>query len=341
MTRNLLLVSLSLLYFGKSTAQSPVEIGLSSGITNYYGDLGHDDWFKSNSTQPGVAVTFRNFLKPGSYSGQFYRPVSAEIRLSWNRLQLDEVIPYGGREGFELRNYGRGIGFRNDLFGISTHVTYTYYKNPRVPLHLQPPAFFFFTGIGAYYGAPKADLFNGDIDINNRYHYWPDGTIRDIAYGGPGSEGNIIEKDGEYETELNDWITEGGSATVEGKLTKKSKMVNLAIPLGFGLRYGLSKSLTASMEFGYYMFFTDLIDDVSNRYPTYSEIASTYSGDPIKQELALYISDPTGLGRGNPNGVGMSPRGNPSSRDAHSFIALELAYKLDFRRGVQRLWGSK
>ncbi|MFM7823422.1 MAG: hypothetical protein ACKPB3_06565, partial [Bacteroidota bacterium] len=53
-------------------AQGTVEIGMSSGITNYYGDLGHDDWFQANSTQPGMALTFRNFLKPGAYSGNLY-----------------------------------------------------------------------------------------------------------------------------------------------------------------------------------------------------------------------------------------------------------------------------
>lgn len=324
-----------------SFAQGTVDMGFSLGVTNYYGDLGHDDWFNSNSTQPGLALSFRNFLKPNAYSGNYYRPVSAEVRLSWNRMQLDEVIPYGGRKGFEMRNYGRGIGFRNDLFGLSTLLTYTHYNNPRVPLHMQPPAFFVFTGLGAFYGTPRADLFRGPIDIDNRYHYWPDGTIRDNPYSGPSSQGNIIEKDGDYETDLSEWYTEGGDASAEGRLNKTGAKTNLAVPLGFGIRYGLNKSLTLSVEFGYTMFFSDYLDDVSDSYPTYSEIASSYSGDPIREQLALYISDPTGMGRGGINGNGMSPRGNPSSKDAHSYIGFELAYKLDFSRGMQRLWGSR
>jgi hypothetical protein len=337
----LCLVAFSILAYSKGYSQRSLEIGVSGGITNYYGDLGHDDWFQVNSTQPGFAITFRNFLKPGAYSGNFYRPVSAEFRISWNRLQLDEVMPYGGREGFEMRNYGRGIGFRNDLFGASGHIIYTHYSNPRVPLYLQPPAFFVFTGLGVFYGTPKADLFRGDISMENKYHFWPDGTIRDVAYQGPGTYGNVIDKDGEFETDLTQWYTEGGTGSGEGKLFKKGKKTNVAIPMGFGFRYGINKQLTMSMEFGYYMFFSDFIDDVSDRYPSQSEIASSYPGDPKTQELALYISDPSGLGRGNANGVGMSPRGNPSSKDAHSFIGLELAYKFDFRKGVQRLWGAK
>ncbi|MFM7078331.1 MAG: hypothetical protein ACKOYC_00920, partial [Bacteroidota bacterium] len=65
--RTLLLVVLSI-SASSSHSQGTFDMGLSMGITNYYGDLGHDDWFKTNSTQPGVAITFRNFLKPGAYS---------------------------------------------------------------------------------------------------------------------------------------------------------------------------------------------------------------------------------------------------------------------------------
>ena len=34
--------------------------------------------------------------------------------------------------------------------------------------------------------------------------------------------------------------------------------------MGVGIRYGVSKKITVSTEFGYYMFFTDFIDDVTH-----------------------------------------------------------------------------
>ncbi|MFM7053866.1 MAG: hypothetical protein ACKOX7_03905, partial [Bacteroidota bacterium] len=92
MRTKLIAISALVLFCTNAFAQGKVEIGVAGGITNYYGDLGHDDWFQANSTQPGMALTFRNFLKPGAYSGNLYRPVSAEVRLSWNRLQIDEAI---------------------------------------------------------------------------------------------------------------------------------------------------------------------------------------------------------------------------------------------------------
>ncbi len=328
------------LFLSTASAQRSFDVGISGGITNYFGDLGNEAWFQPSSTQPGVAVTFRNFLGISGFAGNMYNPLSAEVRISWNRLQYDETSPIGDRQGFELRNYGRGIGFRNDLFGVASHVTYTFYTNPRIPLHMQGAAFFVFTGVGVYYGQPKADLFRGEIDMDNRYFYWPDGTIRDAAWEGTGSAGNIIEKDGDYETDLIDWNTEGNKVKGESKKGPYS-LWNVGIPMGFGMRYGLSKNFTLSTEFGYYMFFTDFLDDVSDAYPTFAEINSYYPNDPVKQELALYISDPTGLGNSGYPNPATSPRGNPGKKDAFSYVSLELSYKFEFRKGVPRLWGKR
>jgi hypothetical protein len=323
------------------SAQKSFEMGISGGITNYFGDLGNEAWFQTASTQPGATITFRNFLGSSKYTGNLYRPVSVEVRLSWNRLQYDETKPIGSRDGWELRNYGRGISFRNDLFGAATLVTYTLYSNPKMPLHNQSAALFVFTGAGVYYGTPKADLFRGEIDIENKYYFWPDGTVRDAAYEGSGSAGNVIEKDGEYETDLSEWYTEGGTVKGEGDKGSAYSLVHLGIPFGFGVRYGITKKITLSTEFGYYYFFTDFLDDVSDAYPTYDEINRNFPNDPVKQELALYIADPTGKGTTGYPGPATSPRGNPSKNDGFSYVSLELAYKFEFRKGIPKLWGRR
>ncbi len=322
-------------------AQKSFELGFSGGITNYFGDLGNEAWFQAASTQPGATVTIRNFLGGSKYTGNLYRPISLEVRLSWNRLQYDETEPIDGRDGYELRNYGRGISFRNDLFGLATLVTYTIYSNPKMPLYNQQAALFLFTGAGVYYGQPKADLFRGDIDMNNKYFYWPDGTVRDAEYEGTGSAGNIIQKDGDYETNLSEWYTEGGIKNGEGEKVSPYSLWHVGIPFGLGVRYGISKKITLSTEFGYYYFFTDFLDDVSDAYPTYDEINRNFPNDPIKQELALYISDPTGKGTTGYPGPATSPRGNPGKNDGFSYVSLELAYKFELRKGVPKLWGFR
>src|SRR5687768_10157434 len=119
MKRLLLTICLLSLGLPEIFAQRSFEIGVSGGVTNYFGDLGNESWFQTTSSQPGAAITIRNFLGSSAYSGNLYRPLSMEVRFSWNRLQYDETKPIGGRQGWELRNYGRGIGFRNDLFGTA------------------------------------------------------------------------------------------------------------------------------------------------------------------------------------------------------------------------------
>jgi hypothetical protein len=310
-------------------AQTTFEIGFASGVTNYFGDLGNEKVFQTTSANPGMAVTFRNLMTRSALTGYQYNPFSFEFRLSWHRIGYDETKAIGDRVGFELRNYGRGINFRNDIYGASAHLTYTFYQDTRIPLYKQGMAMFLFGGAGVYYGKPKADLFRGEISLDNRYFYWLDGTTRDQPQSS--GFGNIIQKDGIYETDLSKWVTEKGQS--EGELAGKPKYAHthFAIPFGFGFRLGISRLLTASLEFGYYYFFTDFLDDVSSEYVTYSDLERLYPNDPKMQQLALYISDPTGYGTNGYPGPATSPRGNPEKSDAYSFINLELAYKFSLR----------
>jgi hypothetical protein len=315
---------------GNVSAQRSADFGFSTGITEYFGDLGNDlgniPW---SSTNPGFAVTMRNFLNNPRKSGMQYTPLSVEARLSYHRIGYDETAPIGTRKGGDLRNYYRGINFRNDIIGLSTHFTYTYYPDKYRSLYRQKFCVFGFAGVGVFYGRPKADLFRGNADIGNRYFIWNDGTLRDAAENT--GQGNIIERDGTYETDLYKWRTEGQGDDFENGSKKMYSPVNIAFPSGFGVRYGVSKLVTLSAEFAYYYFLTDYLDDVSQRYATTAEIKRNYPDDPAKQELATYISDPSG--RGTDGTMLMPPssrRGNPKYSDAYSFISLEVSYKFKF-----------
>lgn len=329
MKKKALLLSLLLAFGFYAFPQKAVDIGISAGITNYFGDLGNEPYYQSTSTRPAVAITVRNFLNNPRNSGMQYRPLSVEGRLSWHRIGYDETRPVSDARGFQLRNYGRGLGFRTDLFGLSAHMTYTIYPNPYKPLYMQTSVMFLFAGLGVYYGEPKADLFNGEMDLNNKYYFWRDGTVRDAPE--ETGNGNIIEKDGKFETNLRDWHTEGQGAVSEGGRSPMYSPFFVGVPFGFGFRFGLSRNVTLSTEFGYYKFFSDFLDDVSDTYATYKEIEERYANDPEMQELAKYISDPTGKGTNGVPGPATSPRGNPAKTDSYSFINVEVAYRLKFR----------
>ena len=256
----------------------------------------------------------------------FILPFSAELRFSWHRLQYDETNSIGMQKGTQLRNYLRGIGFRNDLIGASVNFTYTFYKNKYLPLHKQKFCYFLLAGIGVYHGTPMADLFKGDAKLANRYYYWTDGSIRDAAQNTNGI-GNVIHKDGIYETNLRDWMTEGQGYNSEIHRKKPYSNTNIGFPLGIGIRYGMNRQITLSMEFDFYYFTTDYLDDVSGRYATYEELKASFP-DPEQYEMAKYISDPTGMGTNGTIGKGTSKRGNPGKNDSFTFLNVEIAYKI-------------
>ncbi len=328
------ILALALCFCGFTSlfAQRNLEVGVMSGVTHYYGDLGNIDGpIQWNGTRPGLTITFRDFLNnPKRY---VTRSLTTEARLSWFRIGYDERSMINGKDVTELKNYGRGLSFRTDLIGASGHLVLNAYRQPFQPLFQQKFFMTFHVGLGIYHGRPKADLFNGDIALENRYYSWSDGTLRDGPRGDPNA--NIIERDGTYETDLYSWRTEAG-ADPGGKEARRSKVSpwHVAVPMGFGIRYMFTKQLSVGMEYCYMMFTTDLLDDVSDRYATYAEIDATYAGDPTNQELARYISDPTGWGTDGTESIITSRRGNPGLLDSFSFVNVEVSYK--FKRRPSR-----
>ena len=311
-------------------SQRTANISYGAGVVNYIGDLGNEKNFPLSSANLGMEVTVRDFLNNPEKSHVLNRPFGVEARFSWHRLQYDETTPLGGKEGIQLRNYHRGLNFRNDLFGFSANATYTYYANRYRPLYKQKFAFFLLAGVGVFYGTPKADLFKGSVDLKNRYYYWNDGTIHDVDERS-GLTGNIIQKDGVYETKLPDWHTEGQGKGGETASKKPYSTVNIGFPMGIGVRYGWNKNITVSAELDYYYFITDYLDDVSDRYATYDELAAAFP-DNNDYELSKYITDPTGYGSSGEINVATSPRGNPQLKDAFTFFSLEVAYKITLRQ---------
>jgi hypothetical protein len=319
----------------QAQAQRNLEVGVSSGVTHFYGDLGNlDTPVQWNSARPGLQITFRDFLNnPKRY---VTRSLTTEMRLAWFRTGYDETAMIRGMSVKELRNYKRGLSFRNDLVGASAHIVLNAYRQPYQPLFQQRFFMYFHTGVGVYYGRPKADLFRGDIDLNNRYYPWADGTLRDVPRGTPEELSNVVQRDGNYETDLYSWRTESRGEGTDVNGGKEPSPVHVAIPLGAGVRYMITKQISLGIEYAYYLFTNDRVDDVSDRYTTWAEIESTYANSPTDQQLARYISDPSGgWGTdGEDTSIRTSPRGNPRLLDTMSYFSLEVSYK--FKRRPSR-----
>ncbi|MFM8431327.1 MAG: hypothetical protein ACKOA1_00870 [Bacteroidota bacterium] len=164
------IISIALLSVAISSAnaQRRTEIGFSLGGVNYIGDLANEPFFPVSSLAGGAAITIRDFMGRPQIR---YKTFDMQVRLSWHRLQYDETDPIGGKKGTELRNYLRGLNFRNDLFGCETGITYNIYLNRNQPLWKPSFSFFLSAAVGIFHGVPRADLFNGDISLANRYYF--------------------------------------------------------------------------------------------------------------------------------------------------------------------------
>lgn len=315
-------------------AQRNLEVGISPGVTHYYGDLGnYDGPVQWNSARPGLQITIRDFLNnPKRY---VTRSLTTEARLSWFRVGYDETALIRSMPVEAMRNYRRGMNFRTDLVGASAHIVLNAYREPYQPLFQQRFFMYFHTGIGVYHGRPRADLFLGDIALGNRYFNWSDGTLRDQPRGTPEEETNIVQRDGVYETDLYEWLLEEGQNGVEGSRRSRPSPWHVAVPMGVGVRYMVTKQMSLGLEFSYYLFTNDMVDAVSDRYASWKEIEAAYPNDLERQLIARYISDPSRWGtNGDPTSDRTSPRGNPRLLDTISFLNLEVSYK--FKRKPAR-----
>lgn len=324
-------VAACLLWAAHCNAQRNLDVGLQIGADHFSGDLGN--WsgpVQWNGFRPAVSITFRDYLNnPNRY---ITRALTTETRLGWYRLGYNELAPTGGKSGLEMRNYGRGLNFRNDLFGLSQHLVLNMYREPFQPLYEQRFFAFAYVGVGLFYGRPKADLFQGDANMDNRYYVWADGTIRDRPRGD--AEGQVTGMDGVYETDLYSWFVEGTGGGREGhSLDKEPSPWHVGVPIGVGMRYMLTKQLSVGVEMSYYAFFTDMLDGVSDRYATYAELAQIYP-DSTRQMMARYISDPTGWGTNGEESLYTSRRGNPGLKDSFSYFSIEVSWK--FKRSPAR-----
>ncbi len=105
---------------------------------------------------------------------------------------------------------------------------------------------YFTIGVGYIEFEPKGDL----LDKNgNKYYYWEDGSIRNVAEGSSDSS-YIIARDYNFETKLSDPKVKYQKNTV-------------VFPCSFGTKLKLSKSFDLDLSYYYVFTNTDYLDNVA------------------------------------------------------------------------------
>lgn len=269
------------------------RLGAKSGVMSYFGDL-NSRFLPAN--QALIDKDF-DFLSYGISLEKRLKQTSM-LRISISRGQFianDRAIDFDGN----LVNdpfLARSLNAKTNIQEASVHYIW-YADNDRL---LSKKAF-----IAPYFGLGAGlSLFEVFGDVRNKngdfYFYWSDGTIRDL----PEILGNgqIVEQDGTFETNLSDLQTEGNNYST---ITWFGSAL-------IGLKFRLNSRINLNLEYQWNLTFSDYLDDVSGDFQNLDDPFANYAANPANYS---------------------GKRGNDSNiKDSYAFLSVGLHYNLGKRK---------
>lgn len=204
-------------------------IGLGVGSLKFYGDV--SDMHYGNpiigrfAYELSVANDLTDFLRI-----RFY--------VLWGQTSANE------------RSQARNLNFKSRISTGGLILNYNFHHFLKPTRTISP---FIGLGIESLEFHSKTDLYDR---YGNEYHYWSDGTIRNLPQNSPYAEDAIqIQRDYIFETDLRESNFDG-----YGKYPERT----WAIPAGIGFQMHLSKHLDFVVSSFMHFTFTDLIDNVTS-----------------------------------------------------------------------------
>ena len=303
MKKTVYLLSLSVLLAPYSIAQKwkdlRNELIVGVGAANFLGDLGGANQIGTNFakdlewslTKPEIHLGFRYKIQQwlAVKSSFTYTNISGDDKLT------DELF----------RSY-RNLSFRSPIVELaiqfepaivrekigSEHSLRGVKGQTGLLLHVYP-----FVGLAVFYFNPKGQVPDTD------------------------SKGNPLDKAGQW-VALRPLGTEGQELFAS---RKKYSLIQIAIPWGFGIKFGFNRRISAGLELGMRKTFTDYIDDVSTTYVDNEYILIQ------KGEIAAVMADRSTRTDPVKTDAG-EQRGDPSDKDAYIIAAFSLNYRFNFGR---------
>lgn len=207
------------------------SFSLGTGMLGFYGDVG--------------------------YQSKYYSPlvsrIGYELRASspitdWLEVGLFAIH---GRLSTNEHGTGRNLNFESRITTGGVQFTYNFNQLLK-PGHAVEP--WVSVGFESLEFLSKTDL----KDAQGRYyHYWSDGTIRDIAEDAPNaSSAVVIPRDYTYESDVRESNLDGF-----GKYREQT----WAVPVGVGVKFNLSHGFDARIGTTMHFAATDLIDGVTDQ----------------------------------------------------------------------------
>ncbi len=246
------------------------QIGFNTGLISYYGDVGklpdgvsqspNMNWGYNLSmvTPINEAFDFRAFA--------FFGKITQEERTLTGNANFSTPISMGGLS-----------------------VSYNFHHLLPEERTIEP---YLSIGVSTFEFNPKADLQDAN---GNTYHYWSDGTIRNVTENTPDkSSAIILERDYTYESDLRSQNEEGLPYALRG----------VTMPIGAGANLRINDFFTLNMGTEFHLSFTDNIDNISgesssiadNDHFMFSSIGLMYNLHHRKKKgTSDYLNESEGL----------------------------------------------
>jgi len=203
-------------------------IGLGVGMLKFYGDILDVNYKNPLISNIGYDLHVKQKLNP-FLTANFYvlfGKVSANERYIGRNLNFESSLTTGG---FALEYNFSNLLRKNKVF------------TPYITLGIESVEFH-----------SKTDLYD---EFGNKYNYWTDGSIRNIAENDVNAANAIIiQRDYVYETDLREANFDG-----KGKYPERT----FAVPLGVGAILHLTDNIDFTIGTTLHYTFTDLIDNVT------------------------------------------------------------------------------
>ena len=204
-------------------------IGLGAGMMTYYGDISKGQK-ANNPLVSKVGFDLRITQKLTQYlDGSFYVLV--------------------GKVGANEQTSVRNVNFESKITVGGINVSYNFDHLLDRPRIVEP---YVSLGIESIEFLSKTDAID---KYGNTYHYWSDGTIRNLSETDPNKESAIrLQRDFTYETDIRSQNLDGF-----GKYSERS----YAIPIGAGVNINVTDKIGLRIGTAYHYTFTDYIDGVT------------------------------------------------------------------------------
>ncbi len=204
------------------------KVSFGSGMMSFIGDVGDVNYQPVFTSRFGFDLMFTH---------QINRYLQFNFNFLWGKLGADE------------NTYQRHANFQSEIRYGGINLLYDFGNFIPDRIKIRP---FVTLGVGGFEFLSKTDLYDKN---GNKYYYWSDGSIRNMAENSPkASQAVLLTRDYYYETDIRESNLDG-----YGKYPERA----WAFPMGAGAIMKVTDHIDFKIGATYFYTTTDYIDGIA------------------------------------------------------------------------------